>query len=57
MMLNDAHIRFFEDQDKVCIEDQFGSGEVLFARKFSDANLDLLERIDAMIKWKEEHCQ
>ena len=56
-MLNDAHVRFFEEQEKVWVEDQFGSGEALFARKFSDDNLDLLDRIDAMIKRKEEHAQ
>ena len=53
-MLTDAHIRFFEEQEKVWVEDQFGSGEVLFARKFSDDNLDLVERIDAMIKRMDE---
>ena len=42
-MLNDAHITFFEQQEKVWVEDQFGSGEVLFARKFSDDRLDLVE--------------
>lgn len=48
-MLTDAHITFFEQQEKVCVEDQFGSGEVLFARKFSDDRLDLLQRIDQMM--------
>jgi hypothetical protein len=45
----------FEQQEKVCVEDQFGSGEVLFARKFSDDRLDLLQRIDDMIDRKEKH--
>jgi hypothetical protein len=53
-MLDDAHVTFFEQQDKVCVDDQFGSGEVLFARKFSDDRPDLLQRIDDMIDRKEE---
>jgi hypothetical protein len=53
-MLNDAHITSFEQQEKVWVEDQFGSGEVLFVRKFSDDSLDLLQRIDDMIDRKEE---
>jgi hypothetical protein len=55
-MLSDAHIRFFEEREKVWVEDQFGFGEVLFARKFSDDNLQLLERIDVMIERKEKSC-
>lgn len=53
-MLNDAHITFFEQQEKVWVEDQFGSGEALFARKFSDDRLDLVQRIDDMIDRKEK---
>jgi hypothetical protein len=55
-MLNDKHLRFFESQDKVLVEDEWGSGEVLFARKFSDDNLGLVDRIDEMIRRKGEHC-
>jgi hypothetical protein len=54
-MLDDAHVTFFEQQQEVFVEDQFGSGEVLFARKFSDDRLDLLQRIDDMIERKEKH--
>jgi len=53
-MLNEAHVTFFERQERVWIEDQFGSGEALFARKFSDDRLDLLQRIDDMIDRKEK---
>ena len=53
-MLNDAHIRFFEQKQEVWVEDQFGSGEALFARKFSDDRPDLLQRIDDMIDRKEK---
>jgi hypothetical protein len=34
-------------------DDQFGSGEMLFARKFSDASLHVVDRIDEMISRKE----
>jgi hypothetical protein len=53
-MLNDEHIRMFQAQEKVWVDDEWGPGEVLFARKFSDDRLDLLDRIDEMIKRKEE---
>src|SRR5262249_50899452 len=51
--VNGEHIRFFESQDKVWTVDEWGAGEMLFARKFSDDNLALVERIDAMIDRKE----
>ena len=54
-MINDQHIALFEAQDKVCVNDVYGSGELLFARKFSDDNPDLLQRIDDMIARKERH--
>jgi Core-2/I-Branching enzyme len=54
-MIEDKHVRFFEAQEKVWVKDEWGSREILFARKFSDDNLDLLGRIDEMIKRKEEH--
>ena len=53
-VLNDAHVTFFEQQEKVLVKDQFGSGEALFARKFSDDRPDLLQRIDDMIERKEK---
>jgi hypothetical protein len=53
-LLSELHLAFFERQAKVWVEDQFGSGEALFARKFSDDRLDLVERIDEMIDQKEK---
>jgi hypothetical protein len=53
-MITDRHVAFFETQDKICVEDAYGRHEALFARKLSDDNLDLLDRIDAMIRRKEE---
>jgi hypothetical protein len=52
-MLNDEHVRMFETMEKVWVEDEWGPGEMLFARKFSDSRLDLVERIDEMIRRKE----
>lgn len=55
-MIDDEHIACFERQEKVCINDIYGSGEMLFARKFCDDNLALVQRIDEMIKRKENLC-
>lgn len=52
-MLSEKQVQFFEMQDKVWTQDQFGEGEALFARKFSDDSLNLVDRIDAMIEKKE----
>lgn len=48
-MINDRHVDYFEGQDKVMMTDVWGSGEVLFARKYSDANLALIDRIESKI--------
>lgn len=53
--LNHDHIAFFEKKEKVVIDDVYGCGEALFARKFSDNSVDLVERIEDMIRQKEEH--
>lgn len=52
-MLTEAHLRYFVSHEKVLLEDLYGSGEALFARKFSDDNLGLLDRIDEMVRRKE----
>lgn len=51
--IGEKNLTFFEGQEKVWTEDQFGAGEALFARKFSDNRLDLLDRMDEMIRGKE----
>lgn len=53
-MLTEEHIRVFAAQEKVWVEDEWGSEEMLFARKFSDDRLDLLKQIDEMIERKEK---
>jgi hypothetical protein len=57
IFLNSTHVQRIELLDRPWIDDEWGSGEALFARKFSDDNLELLDRIDTMIKLKEEHKQ
>ena len=52
-MIDARHVEWFEAQEKTCMDDVYGSGEALFARKFSDASLSLLDRIDAMIQRKQ----
>jgi hypothetical protein len=52
-VISDRHVALFESQQKVCLSDAYGSGELLFARKFSDDSLNLLQRIDDMIARKE----
>jgi hypothetical protein len=52
-MISEKHLELFELQDKICLNDIYGSGEVLLARKFSDENLDLVQRVDNMISLKE----
>jgi hypothetical protein len=52
-MISEEHCKFFEDTGPVCVQDLHGSGELLFARKFSDENLALVDRMDEMIKVKE----
>ncbi len=52
-MLNERHLALFETQETVCIQDLHGPGELLFARKFSDDNLQLVQRVDNMINRKE----
>jgi hypothetical protein len=49
-LLTDKHVQFFDSQERVWVEDEWGSGEVLFARKFSDQTLNVIDRIDEMIR-------
>ena len=48
-MIDEEHVAYLEKQEKIYVNDVYGSGEVLFARKFSDEKLELLNRIDDMI--------
>jgi len=52
-MINARHLEYFESQDAVAPRDGHGPGELLFARKFSDAEFPVVERVVAMIARKE----
>ena len=52
-LLNARDVEYFESHDEVPGRDLHGPGELLFARKFSDADLELVERVVAMIHRKE----
>jgi len=43
----------FAAQEKVTLDDAFGPGELLFARKFSDDSQELVRRIDELREWKD----
>lgn len=53
-MINAQHVDFFESQKEVSLQDIHGPGELLFARKLSDDDLHLVERIAGMIDKKEK---
>jgi hypothetical protein len=53
-LLTDKHVQFFDSQERVWVEDEWGSGEVLFARKFSDQTLKVIDRIDEVIRRGEQ---
>jgi len=52
-MIDHGHLAVFERSEAVWCEDVYGSAEVLFARKFSDATLEVVARIDEMIRRSE----
>jgi hypothetical protein len=52
-LLGEKHVQFFESQERVLVEDEWGPGEMLFARKFSDQTLHVIDRMDEMIRRKE----
>jgi hypothetical protein len=52
----EGHLELFERQNEVTKSDVYGPGELLFARKFTDSRLDLVDRVDALIERKEGIC-
>ena len=52
-MIDEADLRYFESQQEVIVTDFDGTSEVLFARKFSDDDLRLVERTEEMIRKKD----
>jgi len=55
--LGEKDLRIFEASENVWVEDEWGRGEVLFARKFSDAGLNLVDRLDQIIRRKDKLTQ
>ncbi len=52
-MITATHVDLFDSQDEVSPPDLHGPGEMLFARKFSDDDLHLVERVEEMINKKD----
>lgn len=52
-LINESQIAAFETTPAVCVNDIWGSGEVLFARKFDDEHLQLVDRVEAMVRRKD----
>jgi Core-2/I-Branching enzyme len=52
-LLSAEHLEFFASRDEICVEDIHGPGELLFARKFSDDDLSLIDRVEEMIRNKQ----
>lgn len=51
--IDGSHLALFAAQEKVTLDDAFGPGELLFARKFSDDSQELVRRIDELREWKD----
>jgi hypothetical protein len=52
-MISSAHLDYFDSEGPVLLNDVFGRGEALVARKFGDETLDLLPRLNAIIDKKD----
>lgn len=48
--LTEEHVEFFGSTARVTVDDVYGAGEVLFARKFSDRSEHLVERLDRIVE-------
>jgi len=51
-MISQKHVAILQSQDEVCVQDLYGPGELLFARKLSDDSMDVVRQLDEMIKRK-----
>lgn len=52
-LITQEHVLRFEAQGQVSGNRMYGPGELVFARKFNDRNLDVVASVDAMIERKE----
>jgi hypothetical protein len=53
-MINETHLAFFEGSSAIELQDIHGPGELLFARKFSDANLVMVSGMQELVKRKSQ---
>jgi hypothetical protein len=51
-LLSEKHVERFTESPRIHVNDVYGAGEALFARKFSDASAALLDGIDQVIERK-----
>jgi hypothetical protein len=56
-MIGEKHLELFASQPEVSLQDLHGPGELLFARKFSDDDFQMVERVAALIEKKETLVQ
>ena len=52
--LTEKHLEFFKASSQITMSDHYGTGELLFARKFSDQAQDIAIKLDRFIKEKED---
>jgi hypothetical protein len=52
--ITEKHLGFFASTSSITMDDAYGAGEVLFARKFSDQAEDIVARIDQLIRGRED---
>ena len=50
--IDERQIAGFREKGAIMVSDAYGTGEALFARKFTDARLDLVDGMDKMIEEK-----
>lgn len=53
--LGEEHLDLFEKQERIMVKDEWGCGEALFARKFSDEGLAVIDRLDQIILRKDRN--
>lgn len=52
--LTEKHLQFFEANPSIVVNDGYGTGEVIFARKFSDESPNIVIELERLIRQREE---
>jgi hypothetical protein len=52
--ITEKHLELFAASSSIILDDAYGAGEILFARKFSDEAKDIVIRLDQLIREKED---